>query len=64
MSGKSERRYCSSRADGFGYDPVFVPDEGDGRTFAEMTLAEKNRFSHRARAVTGLVKYLTLYLGT
>ena len=51
-------------ADGFGYDPVFVPDEGNGRTFAEMTLAEKNRFSHRARAVTGLVKYLTLYLGT
>jgi XTP/dITP diphosphohydrolase len=37
--------------DGFGYDPVFVPDEGDGRTFAEMTLAEKNAISHRGRAV-------------
>jgi len=43
---------------GFGYDPVFVPSEGDGRTFAEMTLAEKNLLSHRARAVTGLVAFL------
>jgi XTP/dITP diphosphohydrolase len=44
--------------DGFGYDPVFVPNEGDGRTFAEMTLTEKNLLSHRARAVDGLVAYL------
>ncbi|WP_375415865.1 RdgB/HAM1 family non-canonical purine NTP pyrophosphatase [uncultured Hymenobacter sp.] len=44
---------------GFGYDPIFVPDEGDGRTFAEMTLAEKNQISHRARAVAGLVRHLT-----
>jgi XTP/dITP diphosphohydrolase len=43
---------------GFGYDPVFVPSEGDGRSFAEMTLAEKNSISHRARAVAGLVKFL------
>lgn len=43
---------------GFGYDPVFVPFEGDGRTFAEMTLAEKNLLSHRARAVEGLVEFL------
>ncbi len=35
---------------GFGYDPVFVPLEGDGRTFAEMTDREKNALSHRARA--------------
>ena len=35
---------------GFGYDPVFVPDEGDGRTFAEMSAAEKHRVSHRGRA--------------
>ncbi len=35
---------------GFGYDPVFVPDEGDGRTFAEMAAAEKHRISHRGRA--------------
>jgi XTP/dITP diphosphohydrolase len=35
---------------GFGYDPVFTPDEGDGRTFAEMSAAEKHAVSHRGRA--------------
>ena len=35
---------------GFGYDPVFVPVEGDGRTFAEMSAAEKHAVSHRGRA--------------
>jgi XTP/dITP diphosphohydrolase len=35
---------------GFGYDPVFVPDGGDGRTFAEMAGEEKNELSHRAKA--------------
>lgn len=43
---------------GFGYDPVFQPQEGDGRTFAEMTTEEKNKVSHRARAVAGLVAFL------
>ena len=45
-------------AGGFGYDPVFMPTEGDGRTFAEMSGTEKNRISHRARAVAGLVAFL------
>lgn len=40
---------------GHGYDPIFIPD-GDTRTFAEMTMDEKNRYSHRARAVTELKK--------
>ncbi len=44
---------------GFGYDPVFAPSEGDGRTFAEMSGAEKNRISHRARAVAGLLAFLS-----
>jgi XTP/dITP diphosphohydrolase len=35
---------------GFGYDPLFVPAEGDGRTFGEMSAAEKHRVSHRGRA--------------
>ena len=39
---------------GFGYDPVFVPDDGDGRTFAEMTRAEKEAVSHRGRAFRAL----------
>ncbi len=46
-----------SGTDGFGYDPVFIP-EGADRTFAEMSLEEKNRYSHRARAVQKLVLYL------
>lgn len=36
---------------GFGYDPVFVPDEGGGRTFAEMDATEKHAISHRGRAL-------------
>ena len=36
---------------GFGYDPIFEPTAGDGRTFAEMTLNEKNGYSHRAEAL-------------
>ena len=45
--------------EGFGYDPLFVPDEGDGRTFAEMTAAEKNAVSHRGRAFRALGDALT-----
>jgi XTP/dITP diphosphohydrolase len=41
---------------GFGYDPVFVPLEGDGRTFAEMTGEEKHVLSHRARAFQTLAQ--------
>ena len=38
-------------ASGFGYDPIFMPLEGEGRTFAEMTAKEKNRYSHRGNAL-------------
>jgi XTP/dITP diphosphohydrolase len=44
---------------GFGYDPVFVPAEGDGRTFAEMSPAEKHALSHRGRAFRALAEALT-----
>ena len=47
----------TARGDGgFGYDPVFVPLEGDGRTFAEMTDQEKHALSHRARAFRTLAQ--------
>jgi XTP/dITP diphosphohydrolase len=43
---------------GFGYDSVFVPDDGGGRTFAEMTAGEKNLVSHRGRAFRALASRL------
>lgn len=36
---------------GFGFDPIFEPEEKPGRTFAEMSIEEKNMFSHRAKAI-------------
>ena len=45
-------------ARGFGYDAVFVPDDGDGRTFAEMSDADKHALSHRGRAFRALLAQL------
>ena len=43
---------------GFGYDPVFIPAEGDGRTFAEMSSGEKHATSHRGRSLRALAELL------
>jgi XTP/dITP diphosphohydrolase len=44
---------------GFGYDPIFVPDDrDDGRTMAELTPAEKDAISHRGRAARALLSHL------
>lgn len=43
---------------GFGYDPVFVPVDGDGRAFAEMSRADKQSISHRGRALRALLALL------
>jgi XTP/dITP diphosphohydrolase len=45
-------------AEGFGYDPVFAPDGGGGRTFAEMSPEEKHALSHRGRAFRTLAQRL------
>ena len=60
FAGAVEGHITSQRngTEGFGYDPVFQPAEGDGRTFAQMTVAEKNGMSHRSRAVAGLMAFL------
>lgn len=44
---------------GFGYDPVFIPNGAD-KTFAEMTIEEKNKYSHRRKATDKLIEFLAL----
>jgi XTP/dITP diphosphohydrolase len=46
--------------EGFGYDPLFVPDGGDGRSFAQMTPQEKHDLSHRGRAFRTLADGLRI----
>jgi len=49
---------------GFGYDSIFIPDDGDGRSFAQMSADEKNVMSHRARAFSALAGALARYSST
>ncbi|MFQ6081253.1 MAG: XTP/dITP diphosphatase [Candidatus Bathyarchaeia archaeon] len=44
---------------GFGFDPIFKPSGGRGKTFAEMTTTQKNRYSHRARALRRFARWYT-----
>ena len=48
---------------GFGYDAVFTPDDAE-KTFAEMNMDEKNKYSHRKKALQQLIKFLNNYNGT
>ena len=68
--GGAEQRFCGTCSGrmsperrgerGFGYDPVFLPDEGTGeRTMAELTEPEKDEISHRGRAVRALADWLS-----
>lgn len=49
---------------GFGYDPVFVPEDGGGRTFSQMSEDEKHAISHRGRAFAALTEALRRREGT
>lgn len=44
---------------GFGFDPIFEPKGGNGKTFAEMTTTQKNRLSHRAQALRKFARWYT-----
>ena len=43
---------------GFGFDPIFIPDEFPENTFAELTMSEKNSISHRSKALNKLILFL------
>lgn len=60
--GTAEGTIASARrgTHGFGYDPVFLPDAGDGRTFAELAPAEKDACSHRGAAFRTLAEGLRI----
>lgn len=45
---------------GFGFDPIFIPREGDGRTFGEMSVDEKSALSHRGRAFDSLGRWVAV----
>jgi XTP/dITP diphosphohydrolase len=54
---KGQILYNMQGANGFGYDPIFVPDDAS-KSFANMTMDEKNQFSHRKKAVMQLFEFL------
>lgn len=54
---KGEITEAEIGTNGFGYDAIFIP-EGSNKTFAEMSIDEKNKFSHRKKAVTQLLAFL------
>ena len=62
FEGTVEGRIINERTgtEGFGYDPIFIPN-GYEKTFAEMSLEEKNKISHRSQAVAKLVDFLNNY---
>lgn len=51
--------FTCSGTNGFGYDSVFIPTDGDGRTFAEMSPKEKKQYSHRSKAIQDLIKKIS-----
>jgi XTP/dITP diphosphohydrolase len=65
VTGVCEGRIAQSESgiNGFGYDSVFIPSAGDGRTFAEMSDREKDALSHRGKAFSQLPELLARVFG-
>ncbi|MEM4527201.1 MAG: RdgB/HAM1 family non-canonical purine NTP pyrophosphatase, partial [Nitrososphaerota archaeon] len=61
FTGEVEGRisYEARGESGFGFDPIFIPIDGDGRTFAEMNLEEKNKISHRGRSARKFAEWIS-----
>jgi len=59
FNGRAEGRISRRElgTSGFGFDPIFASSNGRGKTFAEMTIEEKNRYSHRAKALREFAKW-------
>lgn len=45
-------------SNGFGFDPIFIPDENPNYTFAELNIKEKNKISHRSRAIQQFIQFI------
>ena len=64
FKGTNEGRVASEARgnSGFGFDPIFISTDTPGRTFAELSMEEKNEISHRRRALLKLIEFLNLKL--
>ena len=59
FEGETKGKIVSARGSfDFGWDPIFEPDEGNGKTYAEMEKVEKNRISHRGRAMATFSRFI------
>jgi inosine triphosphate pyrophosphatase len=62
FDGRTDGKITEARGDlAFGWDPIFEPKEGEGKTYAEMTKAGKDAISHRSRAFGKLRAYLVKF---
>ncbi|MFX0018222.1 MAG: RdgB/HAM1 family non-canonical purine NTP pyrophosphatase [Promethearchaeota archaeon] len=62
VEGKVSERIKGSR--GFGFDPIFIPDNIPNKTFAELSIEEKNKISHRGKAWKEMIQFLKKNLKT
>lgn len=56
MKGKVSRKLKGEK--GFGFDPIFIPDSIPHKTFAELSIQEKNKVSHRGQALKKFIDFL------